>query len=106
MKLKIIRQSGQPISPEKADEFQKEWEFGFDNILKKHGKLGDETPTLLNELEKNLQERYNDLTVVDFKLPKSQKAWIEELSKYGNIMLTTNLDTGDLVAVILDQPWS
>jgi predicted nuclease with TOPRIM domain len=111
MKIKMIRASGNPVSPEKADEKQKAWEEGFDALTKKHGKYGEEINKALDGLERELENKYNDLSVIDVELPKSAKAWKELASEYGNIMITTSIEdnkyvkSGDIIFVVNDMPF-
>jgi predicted metalloenzyme YecM len=106
MKVQVIRMSGNPIEHEQADAYKLDWQNGFDAICEKHGKFGDEVEKELTALEKELKDKYNDLTIVEWELPKTGKAWIEKLSEYGNIMVTTNMETGKVILVIHDAPWA
>ena len=108
MKIKAIRASGNPVDPEKMEARDAEWKEGFDEIVEKHGKYSPETNKALDEFESKLNSKYNDLTVVEIDLPKTGKAWKKLMSKYGNIMLTTCVESnehaksGDLLFVVYD----
>lgn len=104
MKVRVCRASGQPVDPDKAAAYQKEWQDGFDAAVEKYGKYGPETSKVLDELDKELQEKYNDLTIVEMELPKSGKAWKELLSDYGAIVVGTSLETDELVFIVNDMP--
>ena len=109
MKVKMIRASGNPVDPQKADEYANEWKTGFDELTEKYGKYGPEINEALDVFEKDLQFRYNDLTVLDVVLPKTKKAWVELMSEYGNVMVTTCIEdgkfakSGDLLLIINDM---
>lgn len=97
--------SGNPVDPKVADAHKAEWQSGFDNICEKFGKHGEETSKELDKLEKELQEKYNDMTIVEWSIPKSGKQWKEVLSTYDNIMVTTHAETGELLLVVQDMPF-
>ncbi len=59
----------------------------------------------LYDLEKKLEVDYRDLTIVKWDLPKSGKAWVEKLSEYGNVLVTTNVENGELILVVNDMPF-
>lgn len=103
MKIKVVRASGQPVDPKKADEYTKAWQEGFDRAVDKFGKFGPEVNDQLDQLEKDLHEQFNDLSIVEWEFPKSKKAWLEKLNEYGQVMVTTNVETGELLFVVLDQ---
>lgn len=111
MKIKIIRASGNPVDPVKAQEKQEAWQSGFDAIIEEHGKYGEATNNALDALEKSLETTYNDLTVASVDFPKSGKAWKKLLSDYGNVMVTTVIEdgqhakSGDILFVINDMPF-
>lgn len=105
MKVKVFRTSGNPVNPEKAAEYQEEWKSGFDNIWEDESKRVDEKQMLLDSFEKSLRDKYNDLTVETWSLPKTGKAWKDIMSDYGNVMLTTNVENGELLLVINDMPF-
>lgn len=109
MKIKTIRLSGNPVDPEISDKKDSEWKDGFDKICEKHGKNSPETGKALDELELQLSEKYNDLTVVDTEFPKTKEAWVDIMSKYGNIIVTTaaesneHIEEGDLLFIVNDM---
>lgn len=109
MKIKLIRASGNPVDPAQAEAYKVEWGNGFDDLCEKHGKFGPEINKALDEFEIELRDKYNDLTVIDIPFPKSKRAWIDVLSNYGNIMVTSciedsrHLRSGELLFVINDQ---
>ena len=111
MKVKILRVSGNPVDPELNEQKEKQFKDGFDAIVERHGKAGPDTNRALEELDAELLEEYNDLTVATVEMPKTKKAWVELLSKYGNIMVTTCIEdgehakSGDLLLVINDMPF-
>lgn len=105
MKVQVIRMSGNPVEPKEADAYQKEWQEGFDRLTEEHGKFGPEISKALEEFEKELQDKYNDLSIVEWELPKTGKAWIEKLNEYGSIIVSTNVETGKLTLVVHDMPF-
>lgn len=105
MKIRVIRASGNPVDPEQAKKYQDEWKEGFDKLTEKHGKFGPEIQAALDEYEKKLELDYKDLTIANWEFPKSKKAWIDKLSEYGNILVTTNIENGELIFVVQDMPF-
>lgn len=103
MKVKVIRMSGNPVETKRAEEFRKEWVENSDALMEKHGKFGPDIIKALDQLEKDLNDKYSDLSIVQWELPKSGKQWIEKLSEYGNIMVSSHLETGELVLVVHDM---
>ena len=105
MKVKVIRTSGNPVSTEEAANYQEEWRKEFDKIWNDDTKPAEERSKLIDELEVRLKEKYDDLTVVTWDLPNSGKKWTEVLSEYGNVLVTTNAATGELLLVVHDMPF-
>ncbi len=111
MKVKILRVSGNPVDPEKNEEKEAAFKSGFDAIVEMHGKAGPDTNKALEELDAELLEEYNDLTVETVDMPKTKKAWVELMSKYGSVMVTSCIEdgehakSGDLLLVINDMPF-
>ena len=105
MKIKVFRTSGNPVNPKDAKSYQEEWQNGFDKIWEDDTKRMEEKQKLIDDFENELKNKYNDLTVVEWKLPKTGKAWKDLLSDYGNIMVTTNVENEELLLVINDMPF-
>jgi hypothetical protein len=105
MKVKMFRLSGNPVRPEQAEAFRQEWQSGFDEISERLGRYGEATNKALDDLEAFLHQKYNDLTIIDQEMPKTKKDWVALLSDYGNVMVSTHVETGELVLVVADTPF-
>ena len=104
----MIRASGNPVSVEQRDAKEAEFKEVYDGLIRDLGKFGPEIQAALEDLDRHLEKKYNDLTVKKVQLPKTKKAWIELMNEYGNIMITTCVEgnefasSGDLLLVIND----
>ena len=109
MNVKTFRLSGNPVDPELSDKKDAEWKESYDRIIEEHGKASPETTAALDALDAELLEKYNDLTVIDTELPTTSEEWVNVLSRYGNIIVTTATETndhaksGDLLFVVNDM---
>lgn len=116
MKLQIIKQSGKPVDPIAARQFDEEWRLMFDkaelkssNIFQKRtGKL-TRTPhmlilqRMLNFTEYVLTKKYNQDQFVT--LPTSARQWTKLIEHYGNypILTAKRADKKELILLIMDE---
>jgi len=96
----IIKQSGSPVDEGDAKKYLKEWKEGFDKIYEVDGDM----PIVCQkakELEEELAVKYE--ANIKIELPTSMKAWKLLLERHGSgIMVDQNIETGELMFVILD----
>ena len=101
-KIKFLRQSGLPVDMSEFDEFEKEWKDRYDKMMKE---LSGNMPLFsqkLDELETELKGKYTIQKEVE--VPRYAKGWKSLIEEFGfGIMLGTDTETGDLVAIIMDQ---
>ena len=96
----IIKQSGNPVDKEEAEAYHKEWKEGFDKLFDAKGDMAVVSDKA-KEYEEELMRKYKIENSVE--LPKSMKAWKLLLEQHGSgIMVDQNVETGDLMFVILD----
>ena len=96
----IIKQSGNPVDKEEAEAYSKEWKEGFDKLFDAKGDMAVVSDKA-KEYEEELMRKYKIENSVE--LPKSMKAWKLLLEQHGSgIMVDQNVETGDLMFVILD----
>ena len=104
MKIRTARASGNPVDPEVAEKFMQERRDGYDKLFDEHGKHGPAISKALDEFDKELEVKYNDLTVIKMELPKSRKAWKEIIDKYGAIVVTGNAqDEREILFMVHDM---
>jgi hypothetical protein len=97
----IIKQSGNPVDEGEAEKFLKEWKEGFDKLFEADGNMANVTKKA-QAYEEKLIKKYKIEASVE--LPKSMKAWKKLLEEHhSGIMVDVNVETGDLMLVILDQ---
>ena len=96
----IIKQSGNPVDEGDAKKYSEEWKEGFDKLFDAEGDMAVVTDKA-KEYEEKLMKKYKIENSVE--LPKSMKAWKLLLDQHGSgIMVDQNVETGDLMFVILD----
>lgn len=104
MKLRTIRFSGLPVSPENLKQYNEEWKSAYDAILEQHGQDMLTVHQKVEQLEKDLQAKY--VQIESNKLPASKKAWVKLLESFdAPIMLArSSEDPNELLLVVMDQP--
>lgn len=101
LKIKTMRRSGLPVSPEHLEAYKSEWREGFDMAVSKHGREMLGLNAELAELEKVLNTKY--ATVVEWDIPATAEETIKLIEKYGNILMARHSETNELVYVIEDN---
>jgi hypothetical protein len=100
MRVKMVRQSGAPVELDKLEKFDKEFKEAYDKIVDKHGNDMEKVHQELEGLDAILANKYDP--IFEITLPTSGKKWKEMIDTYGQIMVTTNLENGQPILVVLD----
>jgi len=103
MKVKLLRQSLNPIEIEVLTEMMEEYEASYDTILENAGGDMKSVHEQVEDMIKDLSEKYKSDCEVEVELPTSGRKWNDLLSRYGTIALGTHVDTGKLCLMILDS---
>jgi hypothetical protein len=101
MKVKIIRQSGLPVDLTDLEKFKAEFRTAFDEAEQRIGKNMLLLQTEIQKIERSLQDKYP--TVVEIELPTNSKKWKSAMTEYGNILVSSHRETGEIILVISDQ---
>lgn len=104
MKLRLVRMSGRPVSPENLAEYEAEFKKEYDKILEQHGQDMLTVHQELLKLDEVLQNKWQRIESND--IPKSKKGWVKLLETYdAPIMLAKSAENVDeLLLVIMDEP--
>ncbi len=100
MKIKIFRFSGYPVNPDNKQKLLVERRHAWDRIKEKCGKDMLRMQKLGDRVERYLGKQYP--TVEDIEFANTVDKVKEMYEEYGNIMMTTNAETGEVVYCILD----
>lgn len=104
-KVKVVRRSGRPVTLDQVALFENEFRARFDAIADKyHGKMVESQPLVeqeLAEVDRELAQKYD--TIAEWDLMVTVEKWGEAIRTYGNILVATHRDTGELMYVIEDQ---
>jgi hypothetical protein len=101
MKIKAFRYSGHPVKVEELELFKKEWKEIFDRAHKKCGKDMLRMQKLLSRVESILGNKYK--TIEEWDILETVEQWKEKMDLYGNIMVTSHRDTGEILYCIRDE---
>lgn len=101
MKVSIFRFSGLPVEMSDRDAYRDEFRRLYDKAEKIAGKDMLRLNKRLVTVEKALCKKYP--TVVEVEFCETPEAWKQLMNKYGNILVSTNKNTGDLVFAIDDR---
>lgn len=103
MKLRLVRMSGMPVSPENLAAYNAEFKTAYDAILAEHGNDMLTVHQKLKELDEVLQKKWQ--TIKTSTVPKSAKAWHKLLEAYdAPVMLAKSSENPkELVLVIMDE---
>jgi len=101
MKIKCVRQSGQPVDLTKQEEFKKEFQSRYDVILENHGQDMKTVHDKLKQLDIELAYKYD--TIIKLNHPQTHKAIKAFVDEYGSYMISTHAETGESMMVIMDM---
>lgn len=104
MKVKTIRQSGNPVSIEDYLEFRKEFEARYDTLYDQYktDKNMESFNTELTKLDAKLAKKYD--TIVEWELPKSGSSWKKLLEKAGApLQVNVHAETGEVFLTLIDM---
>lgn len=99
-KVKVIRQSGNAVDLKANEEYGKEFKEKYDAIQAKCGLNMQLMHEKLIELDEELSEKYE--VIATWELPKSKKAWMSLVEQYGSFMVSTHVETGEVILAVLD----
>lgn len=99
-KIKTVRASGMPVELDKLKEFQDEWKNGFDAIYDKKKDMTN-IQKEVDEFQQRMNEKYD--TIVEWDMLKTDDDWKNAIAEYGSILVSTHIETGELMYVIMDQ---
>lgn len=101
MKVPIIRSTGMPVELSDLEAYRNEFRRLFDiaSRIAKYDML--RLNRRLSTIEKVLTKKFPTVAEVDFCT--TPEAWKQLMDKYGNILVSANRDTGDVVFVIDDR---
>lgn len=101
MKVKMVKQSGNAVDPEQFAAYEAEFKSKYDLIILEYGRDMKVVHEKLEALDAELSSVYD--TIMEVERPSSGKKEKELVAKYGQYMVTTHVDTGELIYVILDM---
>lgn len=105
MKVKIYRQSGNPVLKEDLDRMMVVYKAEFDKILEK---CGNDMEKVNNAIEgegglmSKLAVEFESERELEIELPKSAKKWKELVGKFGVVSIGTKDETGKLCLIMMD----
>jgi len=101
-----MRISGDPVRLNDIKKMKKHWQDVFDAIMLKC-KLKDSQSVdmlrvnkLADRCERIIQAQYN--VTEDWDYLESREQWNEKIKEFGGLMVTKNVETDELVYVIMD----
>lgn len=102
MKLKIYRQSGDPVELANRELYKAEWQLFYDRAAERAALDMLKLQRMLRFGERLLVRKHNVEVVIE--VPKSQKAWTTLIAKYEDtpFMIARTADGEGLVGVIMD----
>lgn len=100
-KIKMVRQSGNPVDLDQLKKFEAEFKSGYDDIMDEYGNDMKNVHDALQAFDEVLSAKYD--TIMEIDAIESAAAQKTLVNKYGPIMITTNTETGELVYVVLDM---
>lgn len=101
MKVPICRFTGLPVELEDVPKYRDEFRRLFDIAERVCKKDQLRMQMKLAKVEKALNKKFPTLSEVDFC--NTPEDWKQLMGKYGNILVSANRHTGDLVFVIDDR---
>jgi len=99
-KVKVIRQSGNAVDLKANEEYVKEFQTKYDAIQAKCGLNMQLMHEKLIELDAELADKYDVIATWD--LPTTKKSWTKLVEEYGSFMVSTHVESGDLILAVLD----
>lgn len=103
MKVKILRQSMNPVKDDKLNAMVKDYQKSFDGILEECGADMQAVHTKVEELLQYLQKKYKDDMELEIDMPKSGKQWKALIEEHGVISVGTHVETGKVCFIIMDS---
>jgi hypothetical protein len=102
MKLKLFRQSGEPVDLEAREAFKADFKAVYDKAAERAGLDMLKLSRMLSFCERQLVKKHNGQ--VEHDIPKSQKAWAALIAKYEDtpIMLARTTDGKSVVMILMD----
>jgi hypothetical protein len=103
MKLKIFRQSGNPVALEDRENYDREFKAIYDKCAERAKLDMLKLNRMVAFCERQLCKKWNK--TIEIEIPRSKKGMIKLLSQYENIpiMLAATTDGKDIVAILMDQ---
>lgn len=101
MKIKMVKQSGNAVDLDQFAAYEEEFSARYDVIVLEYGRDMKVVHDKLEELDAELASKYD--TIIEIERPKSGKQEKALVDKYGQYMVTTHMETGELIYVILDM---
>lgn len=103
MKLKLYRQSGNPVNLEDRDGYDKEFKAMYDRCAERAKLDMLKMNRMVSFCERQLVRKWNKEVIIE--VPQSKKKMAELLAKYEDvpIMIARTTDGKDLVGILMDQ---
>jgi len=83
------------------EKFREDFQTGYDAIIAEFSSDMKLVHEKVDKLADDLAKKYKTIIEVDF--PKSIKATKQLVEKYGQYMVSTHVETGELIFVVLDM---
>lgn len=99
-KVKVIRQSGRAVELKANEAYIEEFQSRYDELGKECGMDMQKLHVKLAELDDELAEKYDVIDTWD--LPTSKIQWKKLVDEYGSFMVSTHVETGELLVCVLD----
>ena len=103
MKVKLLKQSMSPVDEGKFNAMMDEYKSSYDTIIEESRGDMKKAHEGIDKMIEVLHDKYKGDRELEVDLPKTGKAWSVLLDKYGTIALGTNIDSGKLCLMILDN---
>lgn len=106
MKLKMMRQSGNPVLKTDLRRMMAIYQVEFDKILKEFGKDMEKVHNAIEGeggLMSRLAVEFADERELEVTLPTSAKKWKELVDLHGVVSIGTNETSGKLCLIVMDS---
>lgn len=103
MKVKLFRQSGEPVEPSAQEAYRADWANYYDKAQSRAKLDMLKLQRMLSYGERQLIKKHG--SQVELEMPKSAKAWDKLISSYGDtpIMTARTTDGKSVVLILMDQ---
>lgn len=106
MKLKMLRQSGNPVLKADLDRMMIDYKTEYDKIIAEFGNDMEKVHKAIDGeggLMSLMATKYEKERELEVELPKSAKKWKELVDLHGVVSIGTNAESGKLCLIMMDS---